>query len=366
MRLFLILISIVTICTSCEKNLIKEEFDDSPPEVFDAFWTEFDCFYGAFEAKGVNWDSLKVACGGNLNDKSSDNDLYKSICQLLDALNDGHADISAPGKTYRSWNRRDKSFFGDSDTRDGQKIHIIYNTIEYRYLNNAESKVSNRHRFLKGTISYEYISVGYLYIPTFSADYTADFVEEAANEFIDCDAVVIDIRFNGGGNTRNFQHAMNLFCTERKLYLKSRFRNGEEHNDFSGMFEHYTSPTSKGCKNKPIVVLANSFSSSSSEYFILGLKSQKEVRMIGDTTCGAFSQVHNRVLPNGWTYRIGSQVVYTPEGLLYTTEDGKYIEGNGIAPDIFVQDNLRRAIEGYDNPLDEALFQLNHYVNRDE
>lgn len=366
MRLFLVLISIAVICASCEKNLLKEEFDDSPPEVYDAFWTEFDRFYGAFEAKGINWDSLKIACGENLNDASNDQDLYKSLCQLLDALNDGHADISAPGKTYRSWNRRDKSFFGDTDTRDIQKTHIIFNTIDYRYLDNSESQISNRYRFLQGDIYYEAIKVGYLYIPTFSSDYLADFVEKAAQDFNSCDAVVLDVRFNGGGTTQNFQHAMNLFCTERKLYLKSRFRNGTEHDDFSGMFEHYTNPSSKGCKNLPIVVLANSFSSSSSEYFILGLKSQKEVRMIGDTTCGAFSQVHNRVLPNGWTFRIGSQVVYTPEGSLFTTDDGKYIEGNGIAPDISVQDNLKRAIEGYDNPLDEALFQLNDYVNSDK
>lgn len=343
--------------------MIQEEFNDSPPEVFDAFWTEFDCFYGAFNAKRINWDSLKVVCGENLNAASDNDQLFKSICKLLDALNDGHADINAEGRKYRSWNRRSKSFFRDTCTQDTRLTHYIFDCIKDNYLEQGASSGEPGDRFLKGRILYDSLVIGYLHIPTFSTAYLRSFVEQAAREFNDCDAVVIDIRFNGGGTTKNFQHALDLFCTEKKLYLKSRFRNGKRHSDLSEMFDHYTHPSSIGCKNKPVAIIANSYSSSSSEFFIKGLQSQKKVVLIGDTTCGAFSQVHSRILPNGWTFRIGSQVVYTPEGLLYTTADGKYIEGHGIVPDYYVPDNLQRAKDGHDNPLDRAIYELDRCIS---
>jgi carboxyl-terminal processing protease len=345
---------------SCEKNLIKEEFGDTPIEVYDAFWTEFDQFYGAFEAKGINWDSLKIVCGENLNASSGDLELYHSICRLLASLNDGHADVSPPRyKRYRSWNRRDKSFFSDSVTRDAQLINLLYNVIEYNYLYDFQTDVSTGYLYLKGKIDYESYTIGYIHIPTFSSKYLGDIVEEAANEFNQLDAVIIDVRFNGGGETRNYLHALNLFCTESKLYIKSKFRNGKNHGDFTEMFEHYTNPSSQGYKNKPIAILANSFTSSSSEYFILGLKTQDQVILVGDTTCGAFSQVHSRILPNGWSFRLGSQVVYTPEGQLYTTAGGDYIEGHGIAPDFYITDKFKRVEDGYDNPLGKAVHELN-------
>lgn len=360
MRNLLIFFILIMCFTSCEEILIKEEFSNNPTDNYDAFWTEFDQFYGAFEAKGINWDSLKIVCGENLNASSSDLELYNSICRLLASLNDGHADINAPGyRRFRSWNRRNKSYFSDSVTRDARLINLLFDVIKYNYLYDYQTDVSTGYLFMKGKIFYDPYTIGYIHIPTFSSDYLSNMVEQAAAEFNELDAVIIDIRYNGGGLTSNYIHALNLFCSQRELYLKSKFRNGKNHSDFTEMFDHYTNPSPKGCKNKPIAILANSFSSSSSEYFILGLKTQNNVILVGDTTCGAFSQVHSRILPNGWSFRLGSQVVYTPEGQLYTAANGKYIEGYGITPDYYVTDKYKRVEDGYDNPLGKAVYELN-------
>jgi hypothetical protein len=64
-------------------------------------------------------------------------------------------------------------------------------------------------------------------------------------------------------------------------------------------------------------------------------------------------------LPNGWSFRLGSQVVYTPEGQLYTADNGEYIEGHGITPDFYVTDKFKRVEDGYDNPLIKAVHELN-------
>ena len=113
-----------------------------------------------------------------------------------------------------------------------------------------------------------------------------------------------------------------------------------------------------GVNPKNIAILANSFTASSAEHFLLALKSQQNVFTVGDTTRGAFSQVWGRVLPNGWQFRCGSQVVYSPDGKLLTDKNGSYLEGKGIIPDFLVQDRIAQIRSGHDLVLDQALFQI--------
>ncbi len=75
--------------SSCEESLIKEEFENTPVDNYNAFWLEFDRFYGAFEAKNINWDSLKTVYSGNLTDSSTDMELFTAMSGLLDELTTG-------------------------------------------------------------------------------------------------------------------------------------------------------------------------------------------------------------------------------------------------------------------------------------
>jgi C-terminal processing protease CtpA/Prc len=102
----------------------------------------------------------------------------------------------------------------------------------------------------------------------------------------------------------------------------------------------------------------NSFTGSSAEHFILGMKTQSNVITVGDTTRGAFSMVRERILPNGWKYRICSQVVYNIDGSLLVDSKGNYLEGIGIAPDYYAPDYYNKAINGNDVPLNTALQKL--------
>jgi carboxyl-terminal processing protease len=364
----LIIVLLAVFCfTACEKDLIKEEFSNTPKGVYDAFWSEYDQFYGAFEAKGINWDSLGVVCGSDINSGSTQKQLYDALCKLLASLNDGHASLSAPQYgVFRSWSRRNKSFFTDIVSVDGNMVNEIYTRTIYSYIGNYFKKdLSKGYLFLYGRIYTNRHVIGYLYIPTFAEGYfPAKFIREAASDFNNADAVIIDVRFNGGGTSENFLYALNLFSTERQLYLKSKLRNGKSHTDFTGLYDHYTSPVADGCKNKPIAILANSYTASSSEHFILGLKSQPNVILVGDTTCGAFSEVHEKILPNGWVYRLGAQVVYTPGGKLYTNSKGQYIEGNGIAPDYYMGDYYEEIQYDNDMPLNRALQEIDKLVKK--
>jgi C-terminal processing protease CtpA/Prc len=124
------------------------------------------------------------------------------------------------------------------------------------------------------------------------------------------------------------------------------------------MYDSWINPHNNCLKNKPIVILMNSFTSSASELFILGMKTQANVFTVGDTTTGALSSVRQRILPNGWSYSICSSVIYNPDGTLLTDVNGNYLEGIGIAPDFYVPDYYYHIMKGNDVPLDTALQKL--------
>jgi len=360
-KIYLLSALLLLIFSSCEEKLITEEFKNTPLDNYEVFWNEFDRFYGAFEAKDINWDSLKSVYKKGLTDSSTNNQLFKAIAGLLNELDDGHADLYAPGTGfYRSWNRRNKSFFGDVRNFESSSISSMQSLIRTKYMNNHfESGIYSNNQFFWGTIPYENHKVGYICIPTFSiSDYPNDFIQAAVDSFNKIDAVIIDLRYNGGGRTEAFVTSLNSFASEKKCYMKSKFRNGPDHSDFTQIEDHFTNPHTDCLKNKPVAILMNAYSASSSDHFILGMKSQSYVITVGDTTCGAFSAVLERIMPNGWKFRLGAQVVYRPDGELYTDSKGKYIEGIGIAPDIYAQDMLKEIRNGKDIPLDKALKEL--------
>lgn len=347
--------------TACEKALLKEEFGNTPHENFNAFWQEFDQAYGAMQPKNLNWDSLKVAYGNSLNEGTNDEELFGILSGLLNAINDGHADLTAPGiGFYRSWNRRDKSYYQDFNTQDLGNVGEHQAVIRREYLNNQfQTATVDGWFFFYGSMEKQNKTIGYLCVPTFNLSNFPDaFIQSAVDAFKDFDGVIVDLRFNGGGTTEAFVKTLNKFVSEPTLFLKSKYRNGPGHGDFSEMLEHHIRPHSNCLKDKPVAILMNSFTASSSEHLILGMKTQKNVITVGDTTCGAFSSVNERLLPNGWKYRLGGQILFTPHGNLLVDENGYYLEGKGLAPDYYVPDEWNPLNSGVDMPLEKAIDEL--------
>jgi hypothetical protein len=346
---------------SCESTFVHEPYSDTITDNYAAFCDEYAASYGAFIAKDLNWDSLRIAYAEGLNDSSSEGLLYSRICALLNEVNDGHADISGlEHGYYRSWNRRNKSLFSDRETQDFTLVATLQSHIRSDYMNDKFiSEDAYGWLFFFGKIEYEGKEYGYLCIPTFGlSDFPKDFVQTAIDSMNQLDGAIIDLRYNGGGTTTSFYWCLNAFSSEAKIYLKSQYRNGPAQDDFTQRQDHWINPHENALRNIPLVVLMNAYTASSSEHLILGLITQENVVTVGENTCGAFSSVRENMLPNGWKFRLGSQVIYHPDGDIYRAENGKYIEGIGIQPDYDAPDKYWPALTGNDAPLDTALSVL--------
>lgn len=338
---FIMIFSIIGL-TSCTKDLISDRYANTPIENFIAFTEDFADHYSAFDAKRVNWDSLTLVYRRQIAPTNPNDSLFIIFCAILDVLNDGHADIYAPEfGYYRSYNRRNKPFFEGRSTNSMQDVVVLQNFIRNKYLGGH----FGGWLFFYGKIDSGQRKIGYICLPTFDlAEYPVSFLQEAVSYFEKADDVVIDLRFNGGGRTEAFVFTHNLFGSHEAVYLKSRFRSGNGSNEFSPMVSHRVQPHNPTFQGKPMAILTNAYTASSSDHFVLAIKTQPNVITVGDTTCGAFSAVLERLLPNGWKYRLGAQVVFNPEGNYLCDERGQYLEGLGIIPDYVVADKWNMVV----------------------
>lgn len=346
---------------SCERILLNEDIENTPTVNYRIFCDDFRNLYGAFDAKEVDWDSLTNHYSAVISDDMGYAELYEVLTEMLHILNDGHADIrSEEHGLFRSWNRRNKPYFKGREGMDMDDVQTLRDVIKNEYLNDGfESESFSGWTFFYGTINHQQKNLGYLCIPTFYiSNFPNHFIQEAIETFRALDGVIIDLRFNQGGTTEAFVGLNNRFGTEEKLYMQSRFRNGPGLNDFSPMAEHWVRPHSTSLKNMPLAILTNAYTASSSDHFVLAMKSQPDVICVGDTTCGAFSGVLERILPNGWRYRLGAQVIYDTEGKYLQDDKGNYLEGIGIAPDFYIEDDWDLISANRDTVLEKALFEL--------
>jgi carboxyl-terminal processing protease len=343
----------------CGNDLLENNYQNTIAGNFDALWNEFDLEYGAFNAKRINWDSLKIIYRNKLSGESSEHELYDALCGLLSELNDGHVDLEAPQfGLFSSWNRRNKSYY-----RDVYSHYFIYDqwavAVKNHFQKGFKSDTVSGCVHFYGIIDYQGKKFGYINISTFySSGYSSAFVQNAVDTFNQLDGVLIDLRFNLGGDAETSVNCLNSFAGKREKFMISKFRNGPSHNDFTKSFESWIDPHTDCLKNKPVALLMNNMTCSASELFILGMKTQSNVITVGDTSHGAFSSVRKRILPNGWGYRICSEVVYNPDGSLLVDSKGNYLEGIGIAPDYYVPDYYNKLINGIDLPLDTAIHKL--------
>ena len=205
-------------------------------------------------------------------------------------LNDGHVQLIAPGYK-RFFSTPMHTLYPDSKSYENTTVlTTLFIVIRANYLFIS----SDTNGFFYGFInrkSYE-SNLGYIYINSFSRDiFPTEFIDKALKSFENTDGIIVDLRFNGGGATETFLSLLNRFADKKRLYLKSKLRNGARHNDFTEIFEHYTWPEKDLVKNKKVVVSVNRFSGSSSEHFMLGMKAFPFTTIIGDTTYGALSTV---------------------------------------------------------------------------
>ncbi|NQY81818.1 MAG: S41 family peptidase [Alphaproteobacteria bacterium] len=180
--------------------------------------------------------------------------------------------------------------------------------------------------------------VGYIRVRGFSED-TDDLVEEALRKFErqSLYGYVIDVRGNPGGF---LQQAVTLtdYFLDRGVVVSVRGRKRDE---------TFSASSHASITQRPVVVLIDQGTASSSEIFAIALADHQRARLIGEQTYGKGTVQTLLGLHNGEGLKLTTARYFSPQGTSLIDE--------GITPDIELVDDLTTT---QDEPLFAAIAEL--------
>jgi hypothetical protein len=192
---------------------------------------------------------------------------------------------------------------------------------------------------------------GLLRLPTFSRhnghNLLAEF-DRALEPMRAARALILDLRGNGGGDSRLAGQIAGRFFSKRFCYGYDRFRQRLPLRGWSSRFDYCIQPRGKTI-SLPLVLLIDSRNMSSAEQFIAAFVESGRALTLGERTGGASGNPLTFPLPGGGQFRFSTGAFYTRSGLL--------LEGSGIQPDLPIPYTVADFQQGRD-PLLLAAQQL--------
>ena len=177
-------------------------------------------------------------------------------------------------------------------------------------------------------------TVGYVHIPSMDESGLEQFVRSLYSENFDKEALVIDVRYNGGG----FTHDQVLAYLGAKSHTFFRQREGLEGQVMRNFDRKWT---------KPVCVVTNNRSYSDAEIFPAAFRESGLGKLVGQTTGGMVIGTLGTRLIDGSTFRLPRIGVYTAKGV--------NMEKEGVRPDFPVAAPPEEVANGVDAQLRKAV-----------
>lgn len=333
LKRFLLYTNVVFVALAFAACHDVEEFAQDYEGNFDALWTEVDQHYCFFAEKDVDWDEVYSRYRPLISKKMTTIQFFDLCSYMLDELRDGHVNLSSSFKTsyYRRW---------WSDYPQNYDARLV----EQYYLNFRYSTV--------GGIDYAVLreNVGYIRYGSFAYPVGESALDGILAQFMLCNAIIIDVRDNGGGDMTNVEKIVSRFIDQEILAGYISHKTGPGHNDFSTPFAYYFEPAAPGRLkwSKPVIVLTNRSTFSAANNFVSVMQYLPNVKIVGATTGGGSGMPYSSEIPCGWGVRMSACPVY--DAKMQATE-------NGVNPTPGCEIDLDPilALSGIDTMLDFAI-----------
>lgn len=380
----------------CEENLQKVKTDTGytfdAKKDFEIFWQTFNELYINFELRGLDWGEVYEDAIKSVADVKDEEELFEFLSELIAPLGDAHAALlRAPltqdlDESIAAARENDEtSIFSeytqltlhekllneyletvepDSELTDTQiaaaENHIIVGVEKLKDIIFSYAKEnSNVEVRAVGEIAWFKTkdNIGYLFIGSMS-DYSEGIstiasdlavgeatIKEALKDLADTNGLIIDVRFNDGGEDQVALNFVRHFMS-RPQVVYSKFSG-------SGTWatptkEVILDPQTDNIYLKPTAVLVSGDTVSAAEIFTIAISSLPQVTIIGEPTAGALSDILVK--------RLTSDILFGVSNETYLDVQGNNYEGVGISPDIavpFATPQERNG--GYDSGLNTAI-----------
>lgn len=322
----------------------------SPLENFDSLWHTFDEHYAFFEQRGVDWDALRAKYRPRIRDGMGDVELYRALGAMLAELGDGHVELEAPDAV--------RAALRPAGTGPASPKPDLFGLGQQAQQAILQRYVRAPHAYNAGAVRWGLTDAGVGYVQVnhmlMLADYGIDqslgmreffeayfetasdrayqtrdevlgarrLVARIVRDLADAPAVILDLRFNGGGKDGAALEFLRPFVQAPVLAFGKKAREG---NGFGPASPVLLQP---GDTRHPgrLFVLTSTRTASAAEVLVLASRQVPGSLRIGAPTEGIFSDTLDKTLPNGWQYTLSNEVYESPRGEVF--------EGVGIPPDI--------------------------------
>ncbi len=316
---------------------------------FEVFAETVKANYAFMQLNKIDWDALYREQKAKLSTNSTPADLYLLIEETLEKLNDNHAYLEGDADVYAALEQQQ----ADGVEEDTEAVDDlpeygdfqVADLVSEHYFKEELTKSSWLMRWGRLTDSIGYIQVksmwlyakldipqplieevGYVdaYVQTFHQMYEGAYIEQEVagaatimdsvmQDLSGMSAIVIDVRFNGGGQDAISFEILSRFLAERQRVASQKLW-------YDGQF----SPTlslfidgSPEAYTRPVYVLTSPQTGSAAEAFSIATMAIPHIRRIGSATSGAMSTALEKTLPNGWTFSISNEIYMDNQGRQY-------------------------------------------------
>ncbi len=288
--------------------------------------------YSYRDRLGIDWNELERTFHDDMVNAADGPALALLVTEVLSTAQDPHITVRWEECTLPSWRR---PVVANIDLRSVQ-------TVFPKLARVGKTALSGRTDD----------GIGYLYVPTFAREQREEFdrLLETLRGMLDCKALILDVRTNGGGDEMLARRLAAFFVKGDKVYAGHRVRDPKA----PGGFREVEQRSLRGNPEpdvyaRPVAVLMGSLNMSSCEAFLLMMKQAPQAILVGEKSYGSSGNPVSHTLIPGLTVMLPSWQALLPDGSMF--------EGEGIEPHIHVE-TKPETLATEDPVLDEALLRL--------
>ena len=300
----------------------------------------FNTTYASFEEKGIDWPARCTEYRSKITAYTTDSELFTIMADLLRPLNDGHTSLRAKNIDSAISASRPSRIMKEIQHIEGKQRRPMVNSMIEKTLEGQgfepikelgpEYNENKLFRYTKNE------RIGYLqFYRSFSKRLWMNGISlksqlnQIFNYIGDVDAIIIDIRFNRGGDDGFSQKIAGRFIEEKQIGFYKQTRKNSE---FGPLKSKMIKPLGKNPFLKPVVLLTNDRTVSAADVLALMLSELPNATLIGEPSNGSYSDLKNAKLPNGWRVTLSHQ--------RYLSLDKNNYEGVGTPVDIEVKNTI--------------------------
>ncbi len=279
-------------------------------ESFDALREMIRRDYAYIEVHRVDWDRAFARQREGLLSASSTGVFARRAAKLLAEAHDLHIWVESGGAQFATQRR------------------AVMPNADFNLLRRIVTGFARHDRQVySGRVDGD---IGYVLIGSFSHGdgKWIDKALAALDALADAPALIIDVRFNSGGDELLARRIAARFVAKPTVYAASRRRLPGETVRFTPIIKRTLEPDRRHHDDRPVVVLCGPKNMSSCEAFLLMMKRAPHCTLVGQRSWGASGNPKPHRLPNGVVVYLPSWVALRPDGTCFETE--------GIEPDVVV------------------------------